>query len=452
VAVAVRQVGGGNPDLVVTNGQSGTLTVLPGVGQGFFNDQNPQVLNVPGNPVLGAAAFAGTSGLGVVPTATGQLFGVNLTTLTVTPRPVFTPPNGAGVAAVQELSGGDVVVAEEGGGVEMLAPGAGSGPFEVVETFVPLTGIPSEPSALAVLEDGAEVLVTNQGQDQLFVFGLPGSASAGSLSSVQGFALPPLAVASSPVAEASSPAEAPLAVVVALVADVLPAGPGASPGGHGEQTAAPEGNAVQPVEGAAAVDPAGDDEGDDALPQAAAGPADDGFDPAIEERLRQLDLHRRTDDDAWGGPITYRVLPDLPGSVCDGRDVLWQAGAEGLGLAEWDLALLPLLHAGPPSQTSTHARPEGSGPDTAAEDAAAVGLNGPERGAGLPAEALLARPSSDDLARELVVTVRDWRWEVPVLAALAAGGLYLAGARPVPGGAVSRVRAKRPRRRVGDGR
>src|SRR5262249_16201920 len=45
IAVAVRDVtdrtgtGGpdGIPDLVVTNAGSGTLTVLPGVGQGFFN-------------------------------------------------------------------------------------------------------------------------------------------------------------------------------------------------------------------------------------------------------------------------------------------------------------------------------------------------------------------------------------------------------------------------------
>jgi hypothetical protein len=65
---------------------------------------------------------------------------------------------------------------------------------------------------------------------------------------------------------------------------------------------------------------------------------------------------------------------------------------------------------------------------------------------------LLPRPGLDDLAREVVVTGRDWRWEVPVLTALAAGGLYLAGARPVPGGPVRRVRARRPRLRAGDGR
>jgi hypothetical protein len=225
---------------------------------------------------------------------------------------------------------------------------------------------------------------------------------------------------------------------------------GASSGGSG-QAAAPEGKAVQPVEEATAVDPAGDEEGDDALPQTPAA-ADEGFDPAIEERLRQLDLHRRTDDEAWGGPIADRALPDLPGSVCDCVDAFWQAGFEGLGQAEGDLALLPHPHEGSPSQTSTHARLDGSGPDSRAKDAAAVWLDWPEPGASRPVEALLPRPGLDDLAREVVVMGRDWRWEVPVLAALAAGGLYLAGVRPVPGGPMSRVRARRPRLRAGDGR
>src|SRR5262249_12263504 len=56
--IAVNVVSGPNSrgglDLVVTNGQSGTLAVLPGVGRGFFNDQNPQILNIPGNPVVDA--------------------------------------------------------------------------------------------------------------------------------------------------------------------------------------------------------------------------------------------------------------------------------------------------------------------------------------------------------------------------------------------------------------
>src|SRR5262249_27282726 len=42
IGTTLRDLNGdGIPDLVVTNGQSGNLAVLPGVGQGFFNDQNP---------------------------------------------------------------------------------------------------------------------------------------------------------------------------------------------------------------------------------------------------------------------------------------------------------------------------------------------------------------------------------------------------------------------------
>src|SRR5439155_844116 len=46
------QNGDGILDLMVTNGQSGNFTVLPGVGQGFFDPRNPQVLRIPGDPVI----------------------------------------------------------------------------------------------------------------------------------------------------------------------------------------------------------------------------------------------------------------------------------------------------------------------------------------------------------------------------------------------------------------
>jgi hypothetical protein len=51
-AQAVFPANGGLPELVITNGHRGNLTVLPGVGQGFFDDRNPQIVNLPGNPVL----------------------------------------------------------------------------------------------------------------------------------------------------------------------------------------------------------------------------------------------------------------------------------------------------------------------------------------------------------------------------------------------------------------
>jgi hypothetical protein len=197
---------------------------------------------------------------------------------------------------------GHLIVAEQGGSVQMLAPGPDALSLEAVATFVPLTGIPSEPSALAVLEDGREVLVTNQGQDQLFVFGLSVPGSPGGLTSVQAFALPPQVVSATPVAEPSAPVEAPLAVVVALVADILPAGPGASPASGGGQPAAAVDNGVLPVTVPSAAEPAGDAEDDEALTEAT-GPANEGFPPDIEERLRKLDLSPPPEDQPWGGPI-----------------------------------------------------------------------------------------------------------------------------------------------------
>ena len=42
--------GGANPDLLVTNSGSNDVTLLPGVGHGFFDDQNPRVYSVGSDP------------------------------------------------------------------------------------------------------------------------------------------------------------------------------------------------------------------------------------------------------------------------------------------------------------------------------------------------------------------------------------------------------------------
>ena len=49
--------GGPYPDLLVTNSGSDDVTLLPGVGQGFFNDQSPRVYAVGNDPV---ASFVGS--------------------------------------------------------------------------------------------------------------------------------------------------------------------------------------------------------------------------------------------------------------------------------------------------------------------------------------------------------------------------------------------------------
>jgi hypothetical protein len=86
----------------------------------------------------------------------------------------------------------------------------------VDSTFVPLTGIPSEPSALAVLqeESGMQVLVTTAGADRVFAFGIaepPGTP-----------VLPEPTIG--PFVEVTPLAGEPLTVVVTLTAGTGPAG------------------------------------------------------------------------------------------------------------------------------------------------------------------------------------------------------------------------------------
>ncbi len=295
VSVAVRDVtGNGIPDLVVTNGQSGTFTVLPGVGQGFFNDQDPQVLNVPGNPVLEAPSFFGTSDQGVVATADGRLIGFDLADFAASVGVMFAPPAGEGVNAVEALADGDVVVALDGGTVLDLAPANGG--LAVDQTFQSLTGIPSDPSALAVLEgeSGLQVLVTNAGGDRVYVFGIPGLPESPPL---------PLAeVAAGPTVEVTPPVEGSLTLVVTLIAGPLPAG----------DVVAAEVPQAGAVAAAAPPDPAGGGPGEGAE-EVTAAPADSGPRPGeggidLEEQLRGIDLYQPTPDPDRPS-VTARVPP-----------------------------------------------------------------------------------------------------------------------------------------------
>ena len=81
IAVTVQDSSGnGFPDLAVFNGGSGTVTELPGVGQGFFDDQDPRTLFNLGSAVVQPPTFVGTSGLGYVVTAGGDLVRFDLDT------------------------------------------------------------------------------------------------------------------------------------------------------------------------------------------------------------------------------------------------------------------------------------------------------------------------------------------------------------------------------------
>jgi hypothetical protein len=169
LAVGVRDMNGdGVPDLVVTNGGSGTLTLLPGVGQGFFDDQHPRTLFDLGGAVVQPPTFVGASGVGYAVTAGGELVRFDLGNPGGGARVVFAGPD---VLAARALDSGEVVVATAGGTVQVLVP-QGDG-LSVAAELHAQGGVPVLPSALEVLHTPGgqlQVLVSNQGSDTIFVF------------------------------------------------------------------------------------------------------------------------------------------------------------------------------------------------------------------------------------------------------------------------------------------
>jgi hypothetical protein len=169
VAAAVRQLAGqSQPSLVIAN-SNGTISVLPGRAQGFFDDRPGSVttFTVPNGTGLGPITFFGPGNSGLADTGDGRIVAFNLDDFFTTVATVFTPPAGQGVAAFEVLSGEEVIAALNGGLVADLR--FRGGVLDLDELLRPQNGIPFEPSDLAVLPSG-EVLVTNVGLEQLFVF------------------------------------------------------------------------------------------------------------------------------------------------------------------------------------------------------------------------------------------------------------------------------------------
>jgi hypothetical protein len=176
IAVTVQDLSGNAlPDLVVFNGGSGTVTALPDVGNGFFDDRQPLPLLDFGAALLQPPTFVGTTGFGYEVTAGGDLVSFNL----------FSPYLGAPVAysgqqvvAAQALANGQVVAALADGAVELLRPQGGSLTLDSV--LQAQGGIPASPSAIDVVsKPGGQfsVLVSSEGSDQLFVFSEAASSS-----------------------------------------------------------------------------------------------------------------------------------------------------------------------------------------------------------------------------------------------------------------------------------
>ncbi|MFO0929315.1 MAG: FG-GAP-like repeat-containing protein [Gemmataceae bacterium] len=203
----------GRPDLVITNSasaagsQTGSVTVVPAAGLGFFR---PVSVSIP-LPSTPTGPFpSGTTT--VTPDTNGRLIGLDLSSMTS----LGVVYQGSAAVSAVGGAGGRVVVVLANGRVDLLQP-TDQGTFSVAGELVGLNGLPSDPSALAVLEteSGFQVLVTASGSDQLFVFELPSAEGAGNPGGPGEVAV---------VAETSSLDGESLVVVVTLLAGGLAEG------------------------------------------------------------------------------------------------------------------------------------------------------------------------------------------------------------------------------------
>jgi hypothetical protein len=163
----------GGHDLAVTN-QNGTINILPGRGQGFFDDRSPQAVAL-GSTLAQAPTFVPNSESGFAVTTAGALLGFNLADPTA-PVSVVTV---AGVLTARAFSDNQVVEVTAAG-VEVVNP---ADTASTVDLFL-LGGAGFSasrlPSDVAVLDrpDGLESLVTLQGSDTVLVFGTPVGAES----------------------------------------------------------------------------------------------------------------------------------------------------------------------------------------------------------------------------------------------------------------------------------
>jgi hypothetical protein len=174
ITVTIRELtGDGVPDLAVINGGSGTVTLLPGVGRGFFDDRQPQTLFNLGSAVVQPPTFVGNSGVAFAVTADGDLARFDLNDAAGGSTVVF---SGQQVLAAQALADGQVVVALANGIVNLLSP-VGNG-YGVASILLPEGETPAVPSAIDVVSRSNglfDILVTSQGSDTISVFSLGGT-------------------------------------------------------------------------------------------------------------------------------------------------------------------------------------------------------------------------------------------------------------------------------------
>ena len=167
IAVQITDMNGdGIPDLVVTNGQAGSLSVLSGVGSGgkpsgFFTDNQAPSLNFPGNPTI----VQTTNGFAL--TADGTIFRYDPSNFAATLATVFSSDPGRLVTFIDpvDLNGvTDLFAARSDGSVSELTAGSGG---QLSESLVFTDPRLTDPSNLQVVEEAGtfEIYVTQTGQN-----------------------------------------------------------------------------------------------------------------------------------------------------------------------------------------------------------------------------------------------------------------------------------------------
>jgi hypothetical protein len=299
--VVADYLGRGLPDLLVANSESNNVYLLPGVGQGFFDDRDPQIFQTGSDPVqLIVGHFDNQPGLDLLTVNAGSN---DLTLFSgLGPGRSVSTDGGTPVAAVAgdftHDGATDLVVASYDGRVTLLMGGA-DGP-RVAKVLAP-TGLfnVSDLALGGMTGDRLELYAAVEGTDAAmplnFVFDAAEPANlvfTPGLLPALSTALPadgtPPATVNDRVAEFSSPSGSPLEVVVVLIVGPQEAPPKAEPAGEASIRSVDlsiQGDAVSEVSAAQRSLGSGTGEGEET--------EEDAVPPTLAEGNGAGDVYRR---------------------------------------------------------------------------------------------------------------------------------------------------------------
>lgn len=171
----------GIPDLLVSNGQSNTVSVLPSRGEGFFINQRTVFQTGTGPSQLLVGNFDGAGGLDLVTVNTGSnnvtlianFFSLAPLTTTITSGGTF--PVAAVSAAINADGINDLLVANLGNGVLEVLLGSSSG-FQVAATLTHAALPNLSDLALVISGNLLEVYGADAGRDIAVLLGIFGPA------------------------------------------------------------------------------------------------------------------------------------------------------------------------------------------------------------------------------------------------------------------------------------